>query len=211
MGSVERQSCRSGCERTQRRKIAQEPLASRTYSCVMPLVRRPSREEVAMPDNNDKWLTRQELADRLGLPVKTPAEWASKGTGPRYAKFGRHVQYRLSDVMDWEEHQFDRGNVTPPEYRGFISPHPLRSMRWAMEVIPWLEGRNCGSAHTARSSACTKAAAYGWRAAAIAMPTGVTRLVQKLGPADDYDQHGKLAEDALIAVLSEPPTVRKHR
>ncbi|MGJ6123544.1 site-specific integrase [Mycolicibacterium sp. Y3] len=32
---------------------------------------------------------------------------------------------------------------------------------------------------------------------------GVTRLVQKLGPADDYDQHGKLAEDALIAVLSE--------
>lgn len=34
---------------------------------------------------------------------------------------------------------------------------------------------------------------------------GVTRLVQKLGPADDYDQHGKLAEDALIAVLSEPP------
>ncbi|MFN6554248.1 site-specific integrase [Mycolicibacterium septicum] len=32
---------------------------------------------------------------------------------------------------------------------------------------------------------------------------GVTRLVQKLGPADDYDQHGKLAEDALITVLAE--------
>ena len=55
---------------------------------------------------DDKWITRQELADRYGLPVKTPAEWASKGTGPRYAKFGRHVRYRLSDVIDWERKQF---------------------------------------------------------------------------------------------------------
>lgn len=61
----------------------------------------------AMDENfDDKWLTRQELADRYGLPVKTPAEWASKGTGPRYAKFGRHVRYLLSDVMDWEREQF---------------------------------------------------------------------------------------------------------
>jgi hypothetical protein len=27
---------------------------------------------------------------------------------------------------------------------------------------------------------------------------GVTRVVQRLGPAVEYDQHGKLAEDALI-------------
>ena len=51
---------------------------------------------------DDRWISRQDLADRYGLPVKTPAEWASKGTGPRYAKFGRHVRYRLSDVMNWE-------------------------------------------------------------------------------------------------------------
>lgn len=37
-----------------------------------------------MDRNEDSmWITRQELADRYGLPVKTP--WASKGTGPRYA------------------------------------------------------------------------------------------------------------------------------
>ena len=54
----------------------------------------------------DRWLSRQELADRYGVPVKTPAVWASKGTGPRYAKFGRHVRYRLSDVIDWESKQF---------------------------------------------------------------------------------------------------------
>lgn len=32
---------------------------------------------------------------------------------------------------------------------------------------------------------------------------GVTRIVQRLGPVDEYDQHGKLAEDALIAALAE--------
>ena len=32
--------------------------------------------------DEDKWLTRQELADRYGLPVKMPAEWASKGPDP---------------------------------------------------------------------------------------------------------------------------------
>ena len=58
--------------------------------------------------SEDKWLSRQELAERYGVPVKTPAEWASKGTGPRYAKFGRHVRYRSRDVIDWEREQFPR-------------------------------------------------------------------------------------------------------
>jgi hypothetical protein len=57
-------------------------------------------------NDQDRWLSRQELADRYGVPVKTPAEWASKGTGPRYAKFGKHVRYRLSDVIDWESKRF---------------------------------------------------------------------------------------------------------
>jgi predicted DNA-binding transcriptional regulator AlpA len=30
-----------------------------------------------------------------------------KGTGPRYAKIGRHVRYRLSDVIDWGRKQFN--------------------------------------------------------------------------------------------------------
>jgi predicted DNA-binding transcriptional regulator AlpA len=54
-------------------------------------------------DSADRWISREELAERYGVPVKTPAEWASKGTGPRYAKFGRHVRYRLGDVIDWEQ------------------------------------------------------------------------------------------------------------
>lgn len=57
---------------------------------------------------DDRWISRQEVADRYGVPVKTPAEWASKGTGPRYAKFGKHVRYLLSDVVAWEREQFNR-------------------------------------------------------------------------------------------------------
>lgn len=57
-------------------------------------------------NTDDRWLSRQQLADRYSLPVKTPAEWASKGTGPPYAKFGKHVRYRLSDVIAWERRQF---------------------------------------------------------------------------------------------------------
>jgi hypothetical protein len=34
----------------------------------------------------DRWLSRRELGDRYSLPVKTPAEWAAKGTGPPYAR-----------------------------------------------------------------------------------------------------------------------------
>ena len=60
-----------------------------------------------MNDNpEDGWITRRELAGRYSLPVKTLAQWASKGTGPRYAKFGKHVRYRLSDVIDWESGRF---------------------------------------------------------------------------------------------------------
>ena len=52
------------------------------------------------------WLTREEVAQRQRVPVKTVAEWASKGTGPRYAKIGRHVRYLLADVEQWEAEQF---------------------------------------------------------------------------------------------------------
>jgi predicted DNA-binding transcriptional regulator AlpA len=69
-----------------------------------------------MPENDaDRWISRQELAERYGVPVKTPAEWASKGTGPRYAKFGRHVRYRLGDVIDWEQERLLEQTRTPAE------------------------------------------------------------------------------------------------
>lgn len=53
----------------------------------------------------NKWLTRRELAERWQLPIGTLADWASNGTGPRYARFGKHARYRLSDVVARENGQ----------------------------------------------------------------------------------------------------------
>jgi excisionase family DNA binding protein len=52
------------------------------------------------------WLTRQELAERTKVPASTLAQWATRGQGPAYAKFGRHVRYRLADVLAWEQAAF---------------------------------------------------------------------------------------------------------
>ena len=52
------------------------------------------------------WMTRDEVADRLRIPKQTLAGWAVDRRGPRFAKFGRHVRYRLEDVIAWEDQQF---------------------------------------------------------------------------------------------------------
>lgn len=63
----------------------------------------------------DRWISRRELAERYGVPAKTPAEWASKGTGPCYAKFGRYVRYRLADVIDWEQQRLAEQKRKSPD------------------------------------------------------------------------------------------------
>ena len=62
--------------------------------------------KLAVNEPDRVWLTRQEVAERERVPVKTVAEWASKRTGPRYAKIGRYVRYLLTDVEEWEARQF---------------------------------------------------------------------------------------------------------
>jgi predicted DNA-binding transcriptional regulator AlpA len=56
--------------------------------------------------SSETWLTRPELADRWKMPPATLDQWGSQGRGPKYARFGRHVRYRLSDVIAWEDEQF---------------------------------------------------------------------------------------------------------
>jgi predicted DNA-binding transcriptional regulator AlpA len=52
------------------------------------------------------WLSRPQLADRLGVSIATVAQWASRGTGPRYARLaGGKVRYLLVDVVAWEQEQ----------------------------------------------------------------------------------------------------------
>lgn len=58
------------------------------------------------PDD-ETWLTTVELGTRLQIPPKTLASWASAGSGPRYARIGRHRRYRLADIRAWEHQQLD--------------------------------------------------------------------------------------------------------
>lgn len=57
-------------------------------------------------DTSVKWLTRGQVSERLQIPYQTIANWGSEGKGPRFAKFGRHVRYRLDQLEAWEEQQF---------------------------------------------------------------------------------------------------------
>lgn len=46
-------------------------------------------------------LSSVEVSEYLGVPVKTLTQWAYVGTGPRFAKVGRHRRYRWEDVERW--------------------------------------------------------------------------------------------------------------
>jgi predicted DNA-binding transcriptional regulator AlpA len=48
-------------------------------------------------------LSPAELAEREGVPLETVYGWNKTRTGPRFMKVGRHVRYRLADVIKWED------------------------------------------------------------------------------------------------------------
>jgi excisionase family DNA binding protein len=54
------------------------------------------------------WLSTDDVAERLKVPKKTLAAWASAGRGPRFARMGRYRRYRLSDLLAWEQEQLDK-------------------------------------------------------------------------------------------------------
>jgi excisionase family DNA binding protein len=46
-----------------------------------------------------------EIAEYLGVPVRTLDQWSYGGTGPRFSKVGRHRRYRWADVEQWLDQQ----------------------------------------------------------------------------------------------------------
>lgn len=58
----------------------------------------------------DQWIGIEQLADELGVPVRTIYSWRSRATpyGPRGATFGRHVRFKRADVDAWIERRYDQ-------------------------------------------------------------------------------------------------------
>jgi hypothetical protein len=59
-------------------------------------------------------LTRESLATRWKLKIKTLDQWRWSGRGPQYVKIGREIFYRLPTVEQFEESKEQKSTSTPP-------------------------------------------------------------------------------------------------
>ena len=55
-------------------------------------------------DISQRLLTTEEVARILVVPITTLYCWRYKGTGPKAFRVGKHLRYRLADILDWLEH-----------------------------------------------------------------------------------------------------------
>ncbi|MFD9894729.1 helix-turn-helix transcriptional regulator [Amycolatopsis sp. NPDC059027] len=44
-----------------------------------------------------------DVADYLGVPVKTLYDWRTRNYGPKARRVGRHLRYKRSEVVGWFE------------------------------------------------------------------------------------------------------------
>jgi len=56
----------------------------------------------------ERLLTATDLAEQLGIPTSTLANWRYQGLGPRYLRIGRHVRDHPDDVDEWLRAQRSR-------------------------------------------------------------------------------------------------------
>lgn len=48
-----------------------------------------------------RYLSPEQVAGMLGVPLKTIYTWQSEGTGPQFYKVGKRVVYIESEVHEW--------------------------------------------------------------------------------------------------------------
>ncbi|MFN0263968.1 helix-turn-helix transcriptional regulator [Tepidamorphus sp. 3E244] len=51
--------------------------------------------------NSDTYLKEGQVAELLGLPVRTLQSWRLRGGGPEFYKIGRSVRYKRADLEEW--------------------------------------------------------------------------------------------------------------
>lgn len=66
-----------------------------------------TEQEMTLEDNRMEAirLSPEELAQRLGVSRATVYRWRENGNGPQGFRVGKHLRYRLEDVIAWEEAQ----------------------------------------------------------------------------------------------------------
>ena len=52
-----------------------------------------------------RMLTSAEVAEQLGVSIRTMTYWRTTGRGPRYHRIGRTPRYRQDDVDQWVSEQ----------------------------------------------------------------------------------------------------------
>lgn len=66
-----------------------------------------------MPPDRAKLATPEVLAAYLGISKEQLANDRTKGTGPKFLKWGKNVRYRWADIDTWED---DHKHVATKEY-----------------------------------------------------------------------------------------------
>ncbi|HVD17594.1 MAG TPA: helix-turn-helix domain-containing protein [Propionibacteriaceae bacterium] len=54
-----------------------------------------------MAEQPQQWLTPEELAEELNVPMKTLYVWNHKRKGPAFTRVGKHVRYSRTAVDEW--------------------------------------------------------------------------------------------------------------
>lgn len=64
-------------------------------------------EQTAKQPLDSPYITMQEAADYLRIPLQTLKNWRSQGRGPQALKLGALVRYRFQDIDEWAAAQLE--------------------------------------------------------------------------------------------------------
>lgn len=62
---------------------------------------------IPLPRRPDRLWGVEDVADYLGVPVKTLYRWRNQGYGPQGRRIGKHLRYKPDDVVAWVDRLTD--------------------------------------------------------------------------------------------------------
>ena len=58
----------------------------------------------------NQYMTTEEVAEYLSIPLNTIYQWRTRGSGPRASRVGRHLRWVRADVDRWVEQRASVGS-----------------------------------------------------------------------------------------------------